>query len=180
MPEREILEVDVLFVGAGPASLSGAIHLNRILKENGKEPSIAIIEKGAEVGAHSLSGAIVDPRALQELYPDYMDRGVPFESEVLEEHMYYLTLSRKLPFPFIPKSMSHHGCYVTSIGKLTRWLGNLCEEEGIDIFCGFSGSELLYENDQVLGVRLGDRGIDKNGQPKPNYEAGGDLSLIHI
>ena len=175
MSEREILEVDVLFVGAGPASLSGAIHLNRLLKENGKEPSIAIIEKGAEVGAHSLSGAIVDPRALQELFPDYMDRGVPFESEVLEEHMYYLTLSRKVPFPFIPKSMSHHGCYVTSIGKLTRWLGNICEEEGIDIFCGFSGSELLYENDQVLGVRLGDRGIDKNGQPKPNYEAGGDI-----
>ena len=175
MPEREILEIDVLFVGAGPASLSGAIHLNRLLKENGEEPSIAIIEKGAEVGAHSLSGAIVDPRALQELIPDYMDKGVPFESEVKEEHMYYLSLSRKFPFPFIPKSMSHHGCYVASLGKLTRWLGNICEEEGIDIFCGFSGSELLYEDDRVVGVRLGDRGIDKNGQPKPNYEAGGDI-----
>ena len=175
MPEREILEIDVLFVGAGPASLSGAIHLNRLLKENGEEPSIAIIEKGAEVGAHSLSGAIVDPRALQELIPDYMDKGVPFESEVKEEHMYYLSLSRKFPFPFIPKSMSHHGCYVASLGKLTRWLGNICEEQGIDIFCGFSGSELLYEDDRVVGVRLGDRGIDKNGQPKPNYEVGGDI-----
>ena len=175
MSEREILEIDVLFVGAGPASLSGAIHLNRLLKENGEEPSIAIIEKGAEVGAHSLSGAIVDPRALQELIPDYMDKGVPFESEVKEEHMYYLSLSRKFPFPFIPKSMSHHGCYVASLGKLTRWLGNICEEQGIDIFCGFSGSELLYEDDRVVGVRLGDRGIDKNGQPKPNYEAGGDI-----
>ena len=175
MPEREILEIDVLFVGAGPASLSGAIHLNRLLKENGEEPSIAIIEKGAEVGAHSLSGAIVDPRALQELIPDYMDKGVPFESEVKEEHMYYLSLSRKFPFPFIPKSMSHHGCYVASLGKLTRWLSNICEEQGIDIFCGFSGSELLYEDDRVVGVRLGDRGIDKNGQPKPNYEAGGDI-----
>ena len=175
MPEREILEIDVLFVGAGPASLSGAIHLDRLLKENGEEPSIAIIEKGAEVGAHSLSGAIVDPRALQELIPDYMDKGVPFESEVKEEHMYYLSLSRKFPFPFIPKSMSHHGCYVASLGKLTRWLGNICEEQGIDIFCGFSGSELLYEDDRVVGVRLGDRGIDKNGQPKPNYEAGGDI-----
>ena len=175
MSEREILEIDVLFVGAGPASLSGAIHLNRLLKENGEEPSIAIIEKGAEVGAHSLSGAIVDPRALQELIPDYMDKGVPFESEVKEEHMYYLSLSRKFPFPFIPKSMSHHGCYVASLGKLTRWLSNICEEKGIDIFCGFSGSELLYEDDRVVGVRLGDRGIDKNGQPKPNYEAGGDI-----
>ena len=175
MPEREILEIDVLFVGAGPASLSGAIHLDRLLKENGEEPSIAIIEKGAEVGAHSLSGAIVDPRALQELIPDYMDKGVPFESEVKEEHMYYLSLSRKFPFPFIPKSMSHHGCYVASLGKLTRWLGNICEEQGINIFCGFSGSELLYEDDRVVGVRLGDRGIDKNGQPKPNYEAGGDI-----
>ena len=175
MPEREILEIDVLFVGAGPASLSGAIHLDRLLKENGEEPSIAIIEKGAEVGAHSLSGAIVDPRALQELIPDYMDKGVPFESEVKEEHMHYLSLSRKFPFPFIPKSMSHHGCYVASLGKLTRWLGNICEEQGIDIFCGFSGSELLYEDDRVVGVRLGDRGIDKNGQPKPNYEAGGDI-----
>ena len=175
MPEREILEIDVLFVGAGPASLSGAIHLDRLLKENGEEPSIAIIEKGAEVGAHSLSGAIVDPRALQELIPDYMDKSVTFESEVKEEHMYYLSLSRKFPFPFIPKSMSHHGCYVASLGKLTRWLGNICEEQGIDIFCGFSGSELLYEDDRVVGVRLGDRGIDKNGQPKPNYEAGGDI-----
>ena len=101
MPEREILEVDVLFVGAGPASLSGAIHLNRLLKENGKEPSIAIIEKGAEVGAHSLSGAIVDPRALQELLPDYMDRGVPFESEVLEEHMYYPVSYTHLTLPTI-------------------------------------------------------------------------------
>ncbi|MEE2876292.1 MAG: electron transfer flavoprotein-ubiquinone oxidoreductase [Candidatus Neomarinimicrobiota bacterium] len=175
MPEREILEIDILFVGAGPASLSGAIHLNRLLRENGEEASIAIIEKGAEVGAHSLSGAIVDTRALQELIPDYIDKGVPFESEVAEEHMYYLTLSRKLPFPFIPKSMSHHGCYVASLGKVTRWLGNICEEEGIDIFCGFSGSELLYEDDRVAGIRLGDRGIDKNGQPKPNHEAGGDI-----
>ena len=173
--EREVLDVDVLFVGAGPASLAGAIQLNRLMKGKEKEIAIAVIEKGAEVGSHSLSGAIVDPKSLEELIPDYLEKGAPFESEISEEHMYYLTSTKKMGFPFIPKAMSHHGCYITSLGKLTRWLGDICEQEGVDIFCGFAGQSILYDGDRVMGVRLGDRGIDKNGQPKVNHEPGGDI-----
>jgi len=175
MAEREVLDLDVLFVGAGPASLAGAIHLKRLLSESGTEASVAVLEKASEIGAHSLSGAIVDPRALRELFPDYPDTDLPFEAEVSEEHLYYLTENKKFPFPFVPPSMSHHHCFVTSLGKLTRWLGSKCENEGVDIFCGFAGTELLYEGDQVVGVRTGDRGIDKNGEKKPQFEPGADI-----
>jgi len=175
--QREILEVDFLFVGAGPASLAGALHLNNLLKETNSEPSIAIIEKGSEVGAHSLSGAIVDPRSLNELFPNLKNEDFPFESPVNKEYMYYFTKKSKISIPFIPKPMSHHGCYIASIGKLTRWLEQKCEQAGIDIFAGFSGSELIYHKDQktVIGVRTGDRGIDKDGNQKPNFEPGVDI-----
>ena len=175
MSEREILDLDVLFVGAGPASLAGAIHLKRLLSKSGTEASVAVLEKASEIGAHSLSGAIVDPRALRELFPDFPDTDLPFEAEVSEEHLYYLTENKKIPFPFVPPSMSHHHCFVTSLGKLTRWLGNKCENEGVDIFCGFAGTKLLYEGEQVVGVRTGDRGIDKNGEKKPQFEPGADI-----
>ncbi len=175
MSEREVLDLDVLFVGAGPASLAGAIHLKRLLSKSGTEASVAVLEKASEIGAHSLSGAIVDPRALRELFPDYTDSDLPFEAEVSEEHLYYLTENKKIPFPFVPPSMSHHHCFVTSLGKLTRWLGNKCENEGVDIFCGFAGTKLLYEGEQVVGVRTGDRGIDKNGEKKPQFEPGADI-----
>ena len=172
---RQVLDVDVLFVGAGSASLAGALHLKRITSKAGLDISIAIIEKAREVGAHSLSGAIIDPRTLNELIPDHLEKGVPFEAEVAEEHMYYLSSKSKFRFPYLPKSMSHHGCYVASLGQFTRWLGKICEQEGIDIFCGFSGSELLYENEKVIGVRTGDRGIDKHGKPKSNFDQGVDI-----
>ena len=175
MSEREVLDLDVLFVGAGPASLAGAIHLKRLLSKSGTEASVAVLEKASEIGAHSLSGAIVDPRALRELFPDFPDTDLPFEAEVSEEHLYYLTENKKFPFPFVPPSMSHHHCFVTSLGKLTRWLGNKCENEGVDIFCGFAGTKLLYEGEQVVGVRTGDRGIDKNGEKKPQFEPGADI-----
>ena len=175
MIEREVLELDVLFVGAGPASLAGAIHLQRLLRASGQVASVGVLEKAAEVGAHSLSGAIVDPRSLRELFPDKSDDDFPFEAKVSEEHLYYLSGKRKVPFPFIPPSMSHHGCYVASLGKLTRWLGEICENEGVDIFCGFAGMELLYDGEQVIGVRTGDRGIDKNGVQKPQFDPGADI-----
>ena len=175
MAERDVHDLDVLFVGAGPASLAGAIHLKRLLSESGTEASVAVLEKASEIGAHSLSGAIVDPRALRELFPDYPDTDLPFEAEVSEEHLYYLTENKKIPFPFVPPSMSHHHCFVTSLGKLTRWLGNKCENEGVDIFCGFAGTELMYEGEQVVGGRTGDRGIDKNGEKKPQFEPGADI-----
>ena len=174
MIEREALELDILFVGAGPASLAGAVHLKRLLRESGQNASVGILEKAVEVGAHSLSGAIVDPRALRELFPDKNDQDFPFEAEVSEEHLYYLTDNKKIPFPFIPPSMNHHGCFVASLGKLTRWLSEICENEDIDIFCGFAGTELIYDDDRVIGVRTGDRGIDKSGAQKPQFEPGAD------
>ena len=116
---RQALDVDVLFVGAGSASLAGALYLKKLTVNAGLDISIAIIEKGREIGAHSLSGAIIDPRALNELIPEYLNKGAPFEAEVEEEHMYYLNPKRKFRFPYIPKSMSHHGCYVASLGKFT-------------------------------------------------------------
>ena len=172
---RQVLEVDVLFVGAGSASLAGAIHLKKLTANAGIDISIAIIEKAREIGAHSLSGAIIDPRSLNELIPDHIEKNVPFEAKVTEENMYYLSSSGKFRFPFLPKSMRHHGCYIASLGQFTRWMGKICEDEGIDIFCGFSGSEILYENEKVIGIRTGDRGIDKHGNPKPNYDQGVDI-----
>ena len=175
--QREELPIDVLFVGGGAASLAGALHLNRQAKENNLDLEIAIIEKANEIGSHSLSGAVVDPRSLIELFPDLDINSFPFEAPVKTEKMYFLHKNGfKLGFPYIPKGMSHHGCYVASLGKLTRWLGEKCEEEGVDIFCPFSGDEVLYdENDCVVGIRTRDRGIDKNGDQKPNYEQGVDI-----
>ena len=175
--EREVLNVDILFVGAGPASLAGALHLNRLIKKDNIDVSIAIIEKASEVGAHSLSGAVVDPKTLNELFPELSNEDFPFESPVNQEYMYYLTKNKKFSVPFIPKPMSHHGCYITSIGKLTRWLEQKCEEQGIDIFAGFPGSELLYDESgsSVVGVRTADRGVDKHGEKKSEFEAGVDI-----
>ena len=173
--QREILEVDFLFVGAGPASLVGALHLKNLLNDSNPDLSIAIIEKASEVGAHSLSGAVVDPVTLNELFPNLSNEDFPFENEVDKEYMYYLTKKGKLSVPFIPKPMSHHGCYIASIGKLTRWLEQKCEQAGIDIFAGFPGSDIIYNNDSVIGVRTGDQGIDKNGDRKPNFEPGVDI-----
>lgn len=174
---REILEIDVLFVGAGPASLAGAIHLSNLFKENKINASIAIIEKAAEVGAHSLSGAVVDPTSLNELFPEMKNEDFPFEFSVNKEYMYYLTKNKKISIPYIPPQMSHHGCYITSIGKLTRWLESECEKRGIDVFAGFSGSDLLFDESgtRVTGVRTGDRGIDKDGNKKSNFEPGVDI-----
>ena len=141
--QREELPIDVLFIGAGPACLAGALNLKKLSKEKGLNLEIAIIEKGNEVGSHSLSGAIVDPRSILELFPGINLDDVPFESPVITEKMFYLNKSgRKISFPYIPKAMSHHGCHIASIGKLTRWLGKKCEEEEIDVFCPFSGDSI--------------------------------------
>ncbi|SVE23014.1 uncharacterized protein METZ01_LOCUS475868, partial [marine metagenome] len=108
------MDVDVLFVGAGSASLASALHLKKLAVNTGMDISIAIIEKAREIGAHTLSGAIIDPRSLNELIPDHLEKNVPFEAEVTEENMYYLSSKGKFRFPYLPKSMSHHGCYVVS------------------------------------------------------------------
>jgi len=187
--ERETLDFDVVFVGAGPANLSGAFHLNRLIKEhneavaNGKQSGpplgdieIAVIEKGSTVGAHILSGAVMDPRALRELIPDFEEQGAPLESPVQEDFFVYLTAKQAIRSPITPPPLKNHGYYIVSLNRLSAWLGEKCEEVGVNIFPEFPGAELLFDDaDRVVGVRTGDKGIDKDGKQKPNYEPGVDL-----
>ncbi|MBI2820748.1 MAG: electron transfer flavoprotein-ubiquinone oxidoreductase [Acidobacteria bacterium] len=188
MAEREILEFDVLFVGAGPASLAGACHLSQQIRrhnrriESGEAAgrkigpiSIAVIEKGKEVSSHAFSGAILDPRALRELVPDFAERGAPLEAPVVEDRIHFLTERGKFSLPFIPGPLNNHGNYVVSLGKLVGWLAGQCEKEEILIFTETAAAELLFEGDRVAGVRTGDKGVDKEGGRKANYEPGADL-----
>jgi len=187
--ERETLEFDVVFVGAGPANLSGALHLSRLIKTHNekvaKDPNagsalndveIAVIEKGATVGAHILSGAVMDPKGLRELMPDFVEQGAPLESPVKDDQFLYLTKNRAIRSPITPPPLKNHGYYIVSLNRLTSWLGEKCEEAGINIFPEFPGADMLYDDaDRVIGVRTGDKGIDKEGKRKPNYEPGVDL-----
>ena len=184
MTERETLDFDVVFVGAGPANLSGALHLARLVKQHNEtagaeklgDIEIAVIEKGATVGAHILSGAVMDPRALRELIPDFEAQGAPLESPVKEDFFLYLTPKHAIRSPITPPPLKNHGYFIVSLNRLTAWLGEKCEEAGVNIFPEFPGADLLYdEEDRVLGVRTGDKGIDKEGKPKANYEPGVDL-----
>ncbi|MFP3928650.1 MAG: 4Fe-4S dicluster domain-containing protein [Desulfobacteraceae bacterium] len=185
--EREVMEVDVLFVGGGIASLSGALHLanlvnshNEKVEETGQgekldELMIAVLEKGPYIGAHSLSGAVMDPSSLNELMPDWKDRGAPLDSEVSKEEVCLFTKGGKIKSPITPPPLNNHGNYVVSLSKVTEWLGGLVEEQGAYVFAGFAGTELLFEDDRVVGVRTGDKGIDPEGNRKSNYEPGIDL-----
>ena len=174
--EREVLEVDVLVVGAGPAGLATAYHLRKLLDESGREDTaIAILEKSKEVGSHIISGAVLDPRGIDELMPDWKEKGAPIEKPVEEDHVYYCTKNSKFPLPFIPPPLQNHGNYIISLNKFSRWFGEVVEESGVDIFAGFAGAELLIEDGAVVGVRTGDKGIDKGGELKGNHEPGIDV-----
>lgn len=174
MPERDQLEVDVLFVGAGPASLAGAIRLGQLAGAAGRALEILVIEKAAEVGNHGISGAVMDPRALDELLPDWRE-SAPVESPVTSDELWLLTTRGKFKAPFTPPPLRNAGKYVTSLQKLSKWLGERAEESGVQVFPAFPGQELLWEGERVIGVRTGDKGLDHNGQPKPNYEPGADI-----
>jgi electron-transferring-flavoprotein dehydrogenase len=171
MPEREILEVDALIVGAGPAGLAAAYHLRKL----NKDVSIAVLEKGKEIGAHIISGAVMDPRGITELMPDWREKGAPIEKAVDEDHVLFLTKDRKFELPMVPPPLQNHGNYIISLNKFTRWFGQQVEQAGVDIFAGFAGADLLIENDAVVGVRTGDKGIGKTGKPKGNFEPGIDI-----
>jgi len=171
MAERDTLEVDVLIVGGGPAGLAAAYQLRKL----NKDLSVAVLEKGKEIGAHIISGAVMDPRGINELMPDWKEKGAPIENAVDEDHVLFLTKSRKFGLPIVPPPLQNHGNYVISLNKFTRWFGQQVEQSGADIFAGFAGAELLFEGDAVVGVRTGDKGIDKNGKPKGNFEAGIDI-----
>ena len=173
---RDSLDVDVLIVGGGPAGMSAALRLAQLQKEKGGEPlAIAVLEKAREVGAHMLSGAVLDPSALRSLIPDFLERGAPLASEVHHDHVYFLTRAGRIEFPVTPPPLKNHGHYIISLTRFVKWLGGLVEAEGIDVFTGFAASEILFEGDRVVGVRTGDRGVGRHGEQKPTFEPGVDI-----
>lgn len=183
--QREQMPVDVLFVGGGPACLAGAIHLLDLIKahnEAGAQPplqelTIALMEKGSEIGSHAISGAVLDPRALNELIPDWEKQDPTFVERYIEEETFVaLTETMAFPAPMMPPGMGDHGLPIISIAKFQKWLAAQAEARGLMLFAGFAGTQLLWEGDQVVGVRSGDKGIGPDGQPKSNFEAGYDLT----
>jgi len=174
--ERERMEYDVVIVGAGPAGLAAAIRLKQLAAAAGSELAVCIIEKGSEVGAHILSGAVIEPRALNELVPDWRERGAPLNTPAIDDRFMYLTRSRAFRLP-TPPQMHNRGNYIISLGNLCRWLAGQAEELGVEIYPGFAGAEVLYgEDGRVRGVATGDMGIGKDGQPTERYTPGVELT----
>jgi electron-transferring-flavoprotein dehydrogenase len=172
---REAMEFDVVIVGAGPSGLSAAIRLKQLAAEKGAELSVCVLEKGSEVGAHILSGAVIEPRALNELIPDWKEKGAPLNTPAKEDRFLFLTKSRAIRLP-TPPQMHNAGNYIVSLGNVCRWLGQQAEAAGVEIYPGFAAAEVLYdENGRVAGVATGDMGIGKDGQQMGNYQPGIEL-----
>jgi electron-transferring-flavoprotein dehydrogenase len=172
---RESDETDVLIVGGGPAGLSAAIRLKQLCNETGKELRVTLLEKGGEIGNHILSGAVMDPKGMNELFPNWKELGAPLRTAVTEDHTYFLTSQYAIPCPVIAHQQNH-GNYIVSLSQVTKWMAEQAEQLGVEIYPGFSGSELLYDDaGAVVGVATGDQGIGKNGQPTSEFQRGMEL-----
>jgi len=170
MNTHEEIQVDILFVGAGPASLAGAYHLSNLIQKSSKNISIAIIEKSQNLGDHILSGAVMDPIAIKELIPNYLEEGAPVDALVNQCKTLFLTKNNQFSFPWTPALLGNKGYYLTSLSKLVQWLGKKVQDAGVDVFFETPGSELLYDGDKVIGVRTQSRGLSKNGEKKSTYQ----------